>query len=125
MKKIMATMILVCIMGMTLTGCATRNYLRMTVSNVPYISRLYIRNAGTTHWGTNIVGQNIDMSRFSESVDIRVVDANDAVFSRYNVPFNVASFVVTNRTVAMSAAGATTLLLLGVGALIALTIIPY
>ena len=116
MKKLTSTMMLVCVITTAFTGCATRFY-GIEVSNVPNVSRVYIRNAGTTGWGGGIPRgnmQNIDTSGFSESVDIRVVDATGAVFSRYNVPFDTASFAVTNRTSEVNWT-ITTLVLLAIG----------
>jgi len=42
--------------------------------------------------------QDIDKSRFSEMVDISVIDTNGIVYSRYNVPFDDAAFVETDKT---------------------------
>lgn len=97
MKKLTSTMMLVCVITTAFTGCATRFY-GIDVSNVPNVSRVYIRNAGTTSWGASMSRlQYIDISGFSNRVDIRVVDTNGAVFSRYDVPFDAASFEVTRR----------------------------
>jgi len=100
MKKVTSAAMFVCAIVVAFAGCATRFY-GIDVRNVPNVNRVYIRNAGTTHWGSSIPGgnlQNIDTSGFSESVDIRVVDNTGAIFSRYNVPFGADSFVETNRT---------------------------
>jgi len=101
MKRVTFAVMFVCVVVAIFTGCATRRYYSVEVSNVPNITTLYIRNAGMTSWGVGMSGatlQNIDTSRFSERVDIRVVDTTGAVFSSYNVPFDSASFVVTERT---------------------------
>ena len=92
-------LIAVLLLGVTITGCAT-TYHGIEISNVSNIRELYIRNAGTTNWGTDIANnmQNIDKSRFSENVDIRVIDTNSVVYSKYNVPFNDASFIETGKT---------------------------
>ena len=83
---------------LSFAGCTTIAH-GVQISNVPNVSEVNIRNAGTTHWGTNLAANltNIDRSRFSEQVDIRVVDTTGAVFSRYNVPFGDAEFVETYR----------------------------
>jgi hypothetical protein len=90
---------MVLIFGITVVGCATSRH-SVEINNVRNISEIYIRNAGTTNWGNNIVKdlQNIDKSRFSEMVDIRVLDTNGVVYSNYNVPFDDAAFVETNKT---------------------------
>ena len=87
------------VFGMTVIGCATTQY-DVAVSNVYGVREIYIRSAGTTNWGTNMAGnlQNIDRSKFSETVDIRVIDANGFVYSKYGVPFNDAAFVETDKT---------------------------
>jgi len=92
-------LIAVLLLGITVTGCATTHY-GLEISNVPYIKEVYIRNTGATNWGTNIASnmQYIDKSRFSEKVDIKVLDANGIVYYKYNVPFNDAAFVETNKT---------------------------
>jgi len=108
MKKVTSAVMLICVIAVAFTGCATTTIYGIEVGNVPNIGRVYIRNAGATHWGSSISGgnlQDIDRSRFSERVDIRVVDATGAIFSRYNVPFDVASFVETNRSSETNAAG--------------------
>ena len=104
-----------------LAGCATTQY-GIEIANAQ-VSRLYIRNAGTTSWGPNIADNRHDINRslFSEMVDIRVVDTAGAVHSRFNVPFNDAAFVQTEvvRTAnvfalaGIAAAGLAVLIILG------------
>jgi len=95
--KVTSTVMLACAMVIAFAGCATRHY-SINIDNVPNVSRVYIRNAGTTSWGASMSRlQYIDISGFSNRVDIRVVDTNGAVFSRYDVPFDAASFEVTRR----------------------------
>jgi hypothetical protein len=91
-------LVTVLLLGITVAGCATTQY-GIEISNVQNIREIYIRNAGTTNWGTNIASnvQNIDKSIFSESVDISVIDTNGVAYSRYNVPFNDAVFVETDK----------------------------
>ena len=71
-KKITITMIIIGFIVNVFTGCAT-TYHGVEISNVRNVREIYIRNAGTTHWGTNMAGnlQNLEKSRFSERVDIR------------------------------------------------------
>jgi len=92
-------LVTVLLLGITVAGCAYTRY-GIEISNVPDIREIYIRNAGTTNWGTNIASdmQDIDKSRFSEMVDISVIDTNGIVYSRYNVPFEDAAFVETDKT---------------------------
>jgi hypothetical protein len=94
MEKVLA-IVLIC--GMTFAGCTTTQH-NVEISNVPNIREVYIRNAGTANWGANLAGnlQDIDRSRFSDRVDVRVIDANGIVFSKLNVPFNDAAFVETS-----------------------------
>ena len=109
MKKnrffVVEKLVTILLLGVTVVGCTTTRYV-VEISNVPRtnIRAVYIRNAGAAHWGNNIVGNlnNIDRTRYSETVDIRVVDINGVVYSRYNVPFNEASFVETGTTSTMS-----------------------
>jgi hypothetical protein len=88
-RKLVAVLLL----GIFVDGCAYTRY-GLEISNVPNIREIYIRNAGTTNWGTDLASdmQNIDKSRFSEMVDIKVIDTNGVVYSRYNIPFNDAAF---------------------------------
>jgi len=99
MKKVTAMMILFGIIVIAFTGCSTTRY-GVEISNVPNVREIRIRNAGTTQWGVNLAGNrdNIDVSGFSEMVDIMVVDANGIVHSRHNVPFTDAAFVVARET---------------------------
>ena len=91
-------LVAVLLLGITVAGCATTRH-GIEISNVQNIREIYIRNAGTTNWGTDIASnvQNINKSIFSESVDIRVIDTNGVVYSRYDVPFNDAAFVETGK----------------------------
>jgi len=94
-SKLVAVLLLV----ITVAGCANTRH-GIEINNVPNIREVYIRNAGSTNWSTNIASnlQNIDKSRFSEMVDINVIDNNGIVYSSYNVPFNDSSFVETGKT---------------------------
>ena len=96
MKKVIAIMVLIGIIVMSFAGCTTTQY-RIRINNVQNIREVNIRNAGTTSWGMNWAGNldNIDGSRFSERVDIRVIDTNGIVHSRYNLPFDAGAFEVT------------------------------
>jgi len=98
-RKLVAVLLL----GITVAGCASTQH-GIEISNVLNIKELYIRNAGVTNWGTNIASnmQNIDKTKFSERVDLRVVDSNGVVYSRYNAPFNDAAFVETGKTSSMN-----------------------
>jgi len=119
MKKITSTMTLISFFVATIfTGCTTTRY-SVAIAGVPNISRVYIRNAGATSWGSNIAGnlQNIDRSRFSDRVDVRVIDANGTVFTRHNIPFNRAAFEVTSRSSSMNRVFGTVLLIGGIAIL--------
>jgi len=98
-------LVMVLVFGMSVSGCATTRH-GVEISNVSAnnIKEVYIRNAGTTGWGSNMAGnlQNIDNSRFSQTVDIRVVDTSGVVYSKYNVPFGDAAFVETGKTSSMN-----------------------
>ena len=89
LRKMLSVLVLVVI----LVGCTTTQY-GVEISNVQNIREIYIRNSGTANWGTNLVNniQKIDRSKFSEWVDIRVIDANGIAYSRYNLSFNDAAF---------------------------------
>jgi hypothetical protein len=91
----------VIVFSMTFVGCTTTVH-SVEISNVSSnnIREIYIRNAGTTNWGSNVSKdlQNINKSRFSEKVDIRVVDTNGIVYEKYNVPFGDTAFELTNQT---------------------------
>ena len=93
MTRVLAIVLL---FGMTFVGCST-TYHSVEISNVRNIKEIYIRNAGETHWGINLVGRNIDISRFSDRVDVRVVDNDGIAYSKFNVPFNEAAFEVTDQ----------------------------
>jgi len=92
-------LIIALVFGMTVVGCATTQH-DVEITNVRNIREINIRNAGAAHWGPNFARhlQNIDISMFSETVDIRVVDTDGIVFSRYNVPFGDAAFQMVSRT---------------------------
>jgi len=117
-------LVIMLVFGMSVSGCATSQH-GVEISNVSTsnIREIYIRNAGTTNWGSNMARnlQNIDKSRFSEKVDIRVVDINGVVYSKYDVPFDNAAFIETNKTSTYNvyAMGA-----LALGLLVVLLLIP-
>ena len=113
MRKTVST-VLVVVLAFGSLGCAT-SYHGVEITNVSAVREIYIRNAGTTNWSSNLVSslkdidrsiffgekvdiglimslKGIDKSRFSDTVDIRVVDANGIVYSKYNVPFGNDAF---------------------------------
>ena len=98
MSKFIGIVVLIALIGLPITSCTTTHHI-VNITNVPNVSRVYIRNAGTDNWGANIAGRlnNININRYSETVDIRVVDTEGLVFTSYNVPFSEAAFLVTNR----------------------------
>ena len=100
---LLGMLVMVLVFGMAVVGCATTKH-GVEISNVSDVKEIYIRNAGATNWGANIAStmQDIDTSRFSEMVDIRVLDTNGVVYSKYNVPFNDAAFVETGKTSSMN-----------------------
>ena len=100
---LLGMLVMVLVFGMAVVGCATTEH-GVEINNVSNVKEIYIRNAGATNWGANIANtmQDIDTSRFSEMVDIRVLDTNGVVYSRYNVPFNDAVFVETGKTSSMN-----------------------
>jgi len=118
-------LVMVLVFGMSVSGCATTQH-GIEISNVSAnnIREIYIRNAGTTqtNWGSNVVKnlQNIDKSIYSETVDIRVVDINGVVYSKYDIPFGDAAFVETNKTSSMNpfAGGGLGIILLVIGLLV-------
>ena len=87
---------IVFIFGMLFLGCSTTQH-SVTISNVSNIKEVYIRNTGTSNWGGNLAGhlQNIDKSKYSSMVDIRVIDSNGLVYSKNNVPFSDDAFEET------------------------------
>jgi len=91
-------LVMVPVFVMAVVGCTTTVH-SVEISNVSTtnIKEIYIRNAGTTKWGSNVVKnlQNIGKSRFSETVDIRVVDTDGIVYEKYNVPFGDTAFELT------------------------------
>jgi len=88
----------VLLLGVTVVGCTTTQH-SIEISNIPRasINEVYIKNAGTTNWGYNIAANlnNIDITRYSQRVDIKVV-ARGIVYSKYNVPFDESAFVKTS-----------------------------
>jgi hypothetical protein len=101
--SIVGKLVAVMLLAITVAGCATSQY-GVEISNVQNIREIYIRNAGTNNWGANIANniQNIDKSRFSERVDIRVIDTNGFAYSNYNVPFGDAAFEETGKSSSMN-----------------------
>jgi len=97
----------VLLLGITFAGCASTTQHGVEISNVLNVREFYIRNAGSANWGTNTVNkmEDIDKSRFSERVDIRVVDTNGVVYCKYNVPFNDTAFTETGVTHPMNTFG--------------------
>jgi hypothetical protein len=117
--------VMMLVFGMTVVGCATTQH-SVEIGNVPNIREIYIRNAGTTNWGTNMAGNlgNINKSIFSETVDIKVIDTNGIVYSKHNVPVDDAAFVVTEKKSSLNpAAGGVLGGLLGIGLLVVLLIL--
>jgi len=92
-------LVTVLLLAIMIAGCSYTKHI-IEISNVSNIREIYIRNTGTTNWGTNTVSkiQDIDKSRFSDTVDIRVIDSNGIIYTKYNVPFNDAAFVETDKT---------------------------
>ena len=113
MEKVMA---MVLILGMTVSGCATTQH-GIESSNVRNISAVYIKNAGASSWGADMVRnlKDIDRSRYSSRVDIKVVDVNRIVYTKYNVSFDDAAFVVTEKTSTLNSVASGALLVLGIG----------
>jgi len=103
---------MVLVSGMLFWGCSTTQY-SVAISNVSNVREAYIRNAGTSNWGANIAGslQDIDISKFSARVDLRIVDNNGIVYSKNNVPFDDNAFVETSKERYM---GTGTSILLGI-----------
>ena len=97
---------IVLIFGMAFTSCAT-TYHSVEIANVRNVREVYIRNAGSSSWGQNLAGnlQEIDRSKFSDRVDVRVVDTNGIVYSSHNVPFNDNAFVQANKTSRLNRVG--------------------
>ena len=88
---------IVLIFGTVFAGCTTTHH-NVSISNVQNVREVFIRNAGTSNWGTNMAGnlQDIDRSKYSESVDVRVIDTQGFIYSNYNVPFDDNAFTVTS-----------------------------
>jgi len=112
-------LLFVLIFGMFATGCTTTHH-GIEIDNVRNVRELYIKNAGTNNWGSNLAGsslhfdrggapggaefgtvsgylQRINKSHYSETVDIKVVDTNGIVYTKFNVKFNDESFVETKK----------------------------
>ena len=112
MKKnrfiVLEKLITILLLGVIVAGCKTTNY-GVEITNVPRtnIRAVYIRNAGTTDWGYNVASilTNINRTRYSQTVDIRVVDNNGVVYSTYNVPFDDAAFSYTGDTKSLNIIG--------------------
>jgi len=96
---VLIRLIVVLLLGITVAGCAISRY-GIEIDNVKNIKAIYIRNAGTTDWGYNMLSdmKNITKSKFSEMVDIKVLDTNGVVYSKYNVSFNDTAFEETGKT---------------------------
>ena len=122
MKKITSAMILVCVIATMFAGCTTTHH-RVAIGNVPGVREINIRNAGTTSWGPNVAGENLDMSRFSGRVDIRVIDAQGVVHSRHDVPFDETAFALTSSERYMGVGTSAFVLTLLLAALIPLLIL--
>ena len=109
MKKnrffVVGKLVAILLLGVTVIGCTTTQY-GVEISNVPITSirAVYIRNAGATDWGNNIAVNlnNIDRTRYSRTVDIRVVDTNGVVYSRYNIPFGDDAFIASGKTTSLN-----------------------
>ncbi|MCL2833225.1 MAG: hypothetical protein FWD78_08650 [Treponema sp.] len=88
-----------------LAGCATTQH-ELVINNISpnNIKEIYIKNAGTANWGANMVKNvdNIDLSAFTNTVDIKVIDNNNTVYSKYNVSFNDAAFTESGTTSTMN-----------------------
>jgi hypothetical protein len=116
MAKVLA---IVLIFGMTFAGCTTTHY-GVAISNVPNVRTVSIRNAGASSWDYSIQAdnlQNINRSRFSDRVDIKVVDASGIVYSRHNVPFDEAAFFETReRHIGLGTSSVVTAILLAAAA---------
>ncbi|MCL2443302.1 MAG: hypothetical protein FWD13_07530 [Treponema sp.] len=93
MARILAIVLL---FGMLFLGCATNHY-SLVISNVHNARQVQIRDAGTTQWIAAGNLQEFDRSRFSERVDIRVVDSDGLVYTKYDVPFARNDFEVTSK----------------------------
>ena len=97
--SVISRLVAVLLLGTMIVGCASTRH-GIEITNVQNISEIYIRNAGATNWGSNMVRnmRNINKSLYSEMVDIRVVDTNRIVYSKYNVPFDNAAFAESGKT---------------------------
>lgn len=98
-------LVMILVFGMAVSGCATTKH-SMEISNIGTnnIRGLYIKNAGTANWGTNLMKNmnDIDITNFSTTVDIRVIDTNGIIYERYDVPFSNAAFTETGKTSTMN-----------------------
>jgi len=117
-SKLIAVLLLV----ITISGCFSITRHAIDISNVHGIRELYIRDAGTTNWGSNIAKnmQDIDKSKYSEKVDIKVVDNNGIVYSKDNVSFNNSDFAETGKTSEINMLGMMLLAGVSIGALYAI-----
>ena len=125
---IAGVLVIVLIFGMMTTGCVTKSHYSVEISSgkgevesssgkgemdrygrpqTLNTREVFIRNTGTTDWGPNMAWnlQNIDKSKYSARVDIRVVDTDGIVYSKYDVPFDNAAFVVTRKNEEANFAG--------------------
>ena len=97
-KTIAAVLVLVLAFGSL--GCATSQH-GIEFSNVSAanLREVYIRNAGSNSWGSNMVREldNIDRTRFSSTVDMRVVDNNGIVYTKYGVSLGDSAFIETEK----------------------------
>ena len=91
-------LLIVLVFGMALNSCAT-TYHSVEINNVRNIREVYIRNAGTTNWGANLAGtlEEINRYRYSNRVDIRVIDTSGVTYSKFNVPFDDTAFIETSK----------------------------
>jgi hypothetical protein len=102
MKLATLTMILLCITCFT-SGCVTKNHYRLNIatSQGTPIREVYIRNAGTTNWGSPIPAfrlASFDIEKYSRNVDIRVVDTAGGVHTRLNVNLDDSQFRIDSQT---------------------------
>ena len=112
------------IFGMLSLGCSTSQY-SVAINNVSNIREVYIRNAGAPNWGTNMADslQDFDKSRFSSRVDIKVIDTNGIVYSKYNIPFDDSAFAETSKTHYMGTGSSVLMGALALGILIPILVV--
>jgi hypothetical protein len=99
------------LLGFTFFGCASTQH-GIEINNVPNVREVYIRNAGTDDW-REVSANDIYRSVFSDMVDIKVIDANGFRYSRYNIPFDDAAFVMTGKTSTINPIALTSLIAIG------------